>query len=101
MPAVPFRVSHDLPVEDAARRLMAGVPKLEKAIPGGAAVTATQVGDDGMNLRIVAMGQTITVESVLTRDAVTGVVQVPLTLMLMKAQIGQMVESSVARMLKA
>ena len=100
MPAISFNVPHDLPVEVAAERLMAGVPKLEKAIPGGAEVTATRVGDDGMNLRIVAMGQVIAVESVLTGDAVSGTVQVPLALALMKAQIGQMVESSVARMLK-
>ena len=101
MPAISFNVPHDLAVEDAAQRLMAGVPKLEKAIPGGADVTATRVGDDGMTLRIVAMGQVITVDSVLTPDAVSGTVQVPLTLTLMKTQIGQMVESSVARMLRA
>ena len=101
MPAISFHVPHDLSVEVAAERLLAGVPKLEKVIPGGAEVTATRVGNDGMNLRIVAMGQVITVDSVLTEDAVEGTVQVPLTLTLMKAQIGQMVESSVARMLKA
>ena len=101
MPAITFNVPHDLTAAEAAQRLMAGVPKLEKAIPGGAEVTATRVGDDGMNLRIVAMGQVITVDSVLTEDAVKGTVQVPLTLALMKAQIGQMVESAVTRMLKA
>ena len=101
MPTVPFRVSHDLSRAEAADRLMAGVPKLEQAIPGGASVDATRVGEDGMTLRITAMGQVITVESVLTDDAVSGTVGLPLTLTLMKTQIAQMVEQSVARMLRA
>ena len=99
MPAVPFCVPHDLAPDRAAERLLVGVPKLEKAIPGGAHVTATRVGDDGMQLRIAAMGQVIGVDAVLTPTTVEGTVQVPLTLSLMKGQIAQMVETSVARML--
>ena len=100
MSTIAFHVPHDLPSDVAAARLLDGVPQLEKAIPGGAQVTATPVGDDGMSLRIVAMGQVIGVDAVLTAQAVTGTVKVPLALTLMKSQIGQMVEVSVARMLK-
>ncbi len=99
MAKVPFSVTHALPVEIAATRLLAGVPKLEKAIPGGGSVVPTRVGDDGMRLEIGAMGQTITVNAVLTTESVTGTVDIPLMLTMMKSQIADMVETSVARML--
>lgn len=64
-------------------------------------MTATRTGGDGMHLRIVAMGQVISVDSTLTADAVMGTVQVPIMLALMKSQIAQMVEALVGRMLKS
>ncbi|SEN17556.1 Putative polyhydroxyalkanoic acid system protein (PHA_gran_rgn) [Loktanella fryxellensis] len=99
MPKVAFHVPHTLPVEDAAARLLAGIPKLEKAIPGGGTVEAERIGDDGMQLCIGIMGQTIVVDSTLTADSVAGTVDVPLVLTMMKGQIAQMVETAVARML--
>ena len=101
MPTLPFRVPHALPRDEAATRLLAGVPKLEKALPGGAKVAATRVGDDRMLLKINVMAQTINVDSVLTADAVAGTVDVPLMMTMMGGQITQMVESAVARMLAA
>ncbi|KQI67513.1 Putative polyhydroxyalkanoic acid system protein (PHA_gran_rgn) [Loktanella sp. DSM 29012] len=99
MPSVDFNVPHALPKEDAAARLLAGIPKLEKAIPGGGDVQAERVGDDGMILSIKAMGQTITVDSVLSDSAVSGQVKVPLMLAMMQTQIRDMVQDSVTRML--
>lgn len=99
MPSIDFTVPHALSKEDAAARLLAGIPKLEKAIPGGGDVTAERVGDDGMILSIKAMGQTITVDSVLTDTAVGGQVNVPLILAMMQNQIRDMVQDSVSRML--
>ncbi len=99
MPHVPFSVPHSLPVPEAAARLLAGVPKLEKALPPGGHVTAEQIGDDGMRLDIGVMGQTIVVDSQLTPEAVQGTIAVPMMLTMMKGQIVQMVESSVAKML--
>lgn len=101
MPRIPFSVTHSLPIDVAAQRLLAGVPKLEKAIPGGGKVEATQIGEDGMLLRIGVMGQTITVDSILTADAVGGTVEIPLVLAMMKGQISQMVEGAITRMLGA
>lgn len=99
MPKVPFSVPHNLPVPEAAARLLAGVPKLERALPPGGTVTAEQIGADGMRLDIGVMGQTITVDSHLTDDAVQGTVAVPMMMTMMKGQILQIVESSVAKML--
>jgi hypothetical protein len=101
MPRIPFSVAHSLPVEVAAERLLAGVPKLEKAIPGGGQIEATQIGEDGMLLRIGVMGQTIIVVSVLTSDAVGRTVEIPLVLAVMKGQISQLVEGAIAKMLRA
>jgi hypothetical protein len=77
------------------------VPKLEKAIPGGGQIEAPQIGEDGMLLRIGVMGQTITGDAVLTFDAVGGTVEALLVLAVMKGQISQMVEGTIAKMLGA
>ena len=94
-----FTVSHDLSREEAAARLLAGIPKLEEKIPGGAKVSAEQEGEHRMNLTIVAMGQTIRIASRLEEAAVTGDVKVPMMMAMMKGQIVGVVEDAVARML--
>ena len=77
------------------------MPKLENATPGGGQIEAPQIGEDGMLLRIGVMGQTISVDAVLTSDAVGGTVEIPLVLAVMKGQISQMVEGAITRMLGA
>ncbi|WP_394152182.1 hypothetical protein [Loktanella salsilacus] len=101
MPRIPFSVPHTMPVEVAAQRLLNGVPKLEKAIPGGGKVDATRIGEDGMLLRIGVMGQTIVVDAILTADAVGGTVEIPMVLAMMKGQVSQMVEGAITRMLRS
>ncbi|WP_102109717.1 polyhydroxyalkanoic acid system family protein [Oceaniglobus roseus] len=99
MAGVNFHVPHDLDVEEAAARLLAGLPKLERSIPGGGQVAAERVGADGMHLTIGVMGQKIVVRSVLTEEAVSGTVEVPMMLSMMRMQIAEEVERSVGRML--
>ena len=96
---VPFSVPHDLPKEEAAARLLAGVPKLESKLPPGGTVEARRVGDDGMLLEISLMGQHVAVDSLLTDSAVEGQVKIPAMMALMKFQIVGMVTDSVSRML--
>ena len=47
MPATTFTVPHDLTREEAAARLLAGVPKLESLIPGGGSVKAERDNNRG------------------------------------------------------
>ena len=94
-----FTVRHDLSREEAAARLLAGIPKLEQKIPGGAKVEADQQGEDRMLLTIHAMGQVIRIDSRLEEAAVTGDVTVPLMMKMMKGQIVSVVEDAVSRML--
>lgn len=77
------------------------MPKLENATPGGGQIEAPQIGEDGMLLRIGVMGQTISVDAVLTSDAVGGTVEIPLVLAVMKGQIFQMVEGAITKMVRA
>lgn len=99
MAKVPFRVTHTLTQQAASDRLLAGIPKLEKALPGGGTVVASRHGDDRMRLDIGLMGQTIVVDAVLTPEDVSGTVAVPMMLAMMKGQISDMVEDAITRML--
>ena len=54
-----------------------------------------------MLMRIGVMGQTISVDDVLTSDAVGGTVEIPLVLAVMKGQISKTVEGAITKMVRA
>jgi len=99
MASLDFAVPHDLDRAEARRRIEAGLPKLEAAIPGNAEVAAEWQAEDRMHLTIRVMGQTITVDGELTGTEVRGMTAVPMMLSMMAGQIGEMVSDSIRRML--
>ncbi|MGR3453121.1 polyhydroxyalkanoic acid system family protein [Pseudooceanicola sp.] len=99
MAKVEFAVPHDLDAAEARRRIEAGLPKLQAAIPGNAEVEAEWQGAERMVLTIRVMGQTVTVDGEVTETEVLGVTKVPMMMSMMAGQIGDMVTESITRML--
>jgi len=99
MARIDFTVPHDLDQPEARRRIEAGLPKLEAAIPGGAEVTSDWQDQERMVLTIRVMGQTIVVDGAVTGSEVRGETRVPMMLSMMAGQIRDMVTESISRML--
>ncbi len=92
-------IPHSLGVNEAKRRIDAGLPKLEQHIPGGGSVDATWTSDTILDMTITAMGQNVPVQLVVEEALVRGTVSVPMMLKMMSGPISDFVKSSAQKML--
>lgn len=96
---IDFDIPHALGKDEARRRIVAGVPKLEQHIPGGGTVDARWQGNDALAMTITAMGQKVAVDMVVSDGACRGTVTVPMMLAMMAGPISEFVKTSAAKML--
>lgn len=93
-------IPHALGREEAKRRMMAGVGKIARHIPGGAAeVTATWPSEDRMTLNIAAMGQEIAADLDVEERCVKVTLAVPLMLSFMSGPISAIIQRSAEELL--
>jgi hypothetical protein len=96
-----FDIPHTLGKAEAKRRIEAGIPKLERHIPGGGRVDATWTSPEEMKMMITAMGQDVDVHLAVGEAAVQASVAVPLMLSMMSGMISGFVKTSAEKMLAA
>jgi hypothetical protein len=94
-----FDIPHRLGRDEARRRIQAGIPKLERHIPGGGQVESRWLDADQLEMTIAAMGQTITVELAVEDAMVRASVAVPFMLSMMSGAISGFVKTSAEKML--
>lgn len=94
-----IEIPHDLGRDEAKRRVLAGLPKLEQHLPGGGSLTAAWPSDYRLDLTITAMAQTIPVTLGIEENRVIGTVEVPMFLRMMSGQISEFVKTSAQKML--
>lgn len=94
-----FNIPHDLGRDEAKRRIVVGLPKLEQHLPGGGTLSAEWPGDYDLAMTITAMGQTIPVRLAIEAARIAGTVEVPVFLRLMSDQIAGFVKTSAQKML--
>lgn len=94
-----FDIPHQLGKAEAKRRIEAGIPKLERHIPGGGTVQANWTAEDRLAMTVTAMGQKVAVDMVVEEAAVRGSVQVPMMLSMMAGAISGFVQTSAEKML--
>ncbi|MAM37249.1 MAG: hypothetical protein CL949_01795 [Erythrobacter sp.] len=92
-------IPHSLGAVEAKRRIEAGLPKLEQHIPGGGTVDANWTTDTTLDMKIIAMGQTVPVQLLVEDAVVRGTVSVPLMLKMMSGPISEFVKTSAQKML--
>jgi hypothetical protein len=96
-----FDIPHKLGKAEAKRRIEAGIPKLERHIPGGGTVKADWTGPDQVTMTVSAMGQKIPVDMVIEEGLVRATVVVPMMLSMMAGAISGFVQTSAEKMLAA
>lgn len=96
-----FDIPHTLGREEARRRIEAGLPKLERHIPGGGTVDAAWPEPDRLELTIAAMGQKVGVTMAIADEVIHASVAVPFMLSMMAGPIGEFVRASADKMLAA
>jgi hypothetical protein len=96
-----FDIPHKLGKAEAKRRIEAGIPKLERHIPGGGTVQADWTGEDRMAMTVTAMGQKVSVDMLVEDAVVHATVAVPLMLSMMAGAISGFVQTSAEKMLAA
>lgn len=94
-----FDIPHKLGKAEAKRRIDAGIPKLERHIPGGGTVQANWTGEDRLAMTVTAMGQKVAVDMVVEEAVVRASVQVPMMLAMMAGAISGFVQTSAEKML--
>ena len=82
-----FDIPHKLGKTEAKRRIDAGLPKLERHIPGGGTVQAHWTGEDRLAMTVTAMGQKVSVDMVVEEAVVHASVAVPMMLSMMAGAI--------------
>lgn len=92
-------IPHNLGAAEAKRRIDAGLPKLEKHIPGGGTVDANWTTDNKLEMKITAMGQTVPVQLVVEDAVIRGTISVPMMLKMMSGPISEFVKTSAQKML--
>lgn len=92
-------IPHSLGMTEAKRRIDAGLPKLEQHIPSGGTVDAHWTTDNRLNLKIIAMGQTVPIQLMVEDAVVRGTVSVPMMLKMMSGPISDFVKTSAQKML--
>ncbi|WP_246332087.1 polyhydroxyalkanoic acid system family protein [Sphingomonas chungangi] len=95
-----FDIPHTLGKAEAKRRIGAGIPKLERHIPGGGTVQAHWTGDDRLAMTVTAMGQKVVVDMMVEEAVVRASVQVPMMLSMMAGAISGFVQTSAQKMLE-
>lgn len=95
-----FEIPHSLGAAEARRRIEAGLPGLEKHIPGGGTVSPNWTAENRLALDISAMGQTIGVAIEVEDALVRGDVDIPMILSMMSGPIRDFVEKSSRIMLE-
>jgi hypothetical protein len=96
-----FDIPHQLGKAEARRRIQAGIPKLERHIPGGGQVETTWLDEDRVALAITAMGQKVSADLLIEETSVKASVTVPLMLSMMAGPISGFVKTSAEKMLAA
>lgn len=94
-----FDIPHKLGKTEAKRRIDAGLPKLERHIPGGGTVQAHWTGEDRLAMTVTAMGQKVSVDMVVEEAVVHASVTVPMMLSMMAGAISGFVQTSAEKML--
>jgi hypothetical protein len=94
-----FDIPHKLGKTEAKRRIDAGLPKLERHIPGGGTVQAHWTGEDRLAMTVTAMGQKVSVDMVVEEAVVHASVAVPMMLSMMAGAISGFVQTSAEKML--
>lgn len=94
-----FDIPHRLGKAEAKRRIEAGIPKLERHIPGGGTVQANWTGEDRLAMTVSAMGQKVDVEMLVEESSVHASVAVPMMLSMMAGAISGFVQTSAEKML--
>lgn len=95
-----FDIPHKLGKAEAKRRIEAGIPKLERHIPGGGTVQANWTGEDRLAMTVIAMGQKVAVDMIVEEASVHASVQVPMMLSMMAGTISGFVQTSAQKMLE-
>jgi hypothetical protein len=95
-----FEIAHDLGKNAARRRIEKGLPALEKHIPGGGTVEASWIGEDVLDMKVLAMGQTVGVRIEVEDTLLRGEVAVPMMLSMMSGVIRDFIEKSSRLMLE-
>lgn len=96
-----FDIPHTLGKAEAKRRIEAGIPKLERHIPGGGTVEANWTGEDPMAMTVTAIGQKVSVDMLIEDAVVHATVAVPMMLSMMAGAISGFVQTSAEKMLAA
>lgn len=94
-----FDIPHRLGKAEAKRRIEAGIPKLERHIPGGGTVHADWTGADQLVMTVTAMGQNVTVDMAIEEAVVRASLKVPMMLSMMTGAISGFVQTSAEKML--
>jgi hypothetical protein len=92
-------IPHDLGRTEAKRRMMAGVDKVARHIPGGGEVSSSWPSEDRMTLTIAAMGQKISADLDVEDRLVKVRLAVPLMLSFMSGPITAIVQKSAEELL--
>ena len=95
-----FDIPHRLGKAEAKRRIEAGIPNLERHIPGGGTVQANWTGEDRLAMTVTAMGQKVSVDMIVEEAKVHASVQVPMMLAMMAGSISDFVQTSAQKMLE-
>ena len=86
-------IPHNLPKEEVRNRLRTRRPEIKNAIPGGMADVSTDwPNEDCMNLRVVAMGQTVAGRILIEERQVIFEAELPLALSFVEPLIRGAVE---------
>lgn len=92
-------IPHDLGRAEAKRRMMAGVDKIARHIPGGGEVSSSWPAEDRMVLTIAAMGQKVSADLDVEDRLVKVSLTVPLMLSFMSGPITAIVQKSAEELL--
>jgi putative polyhydroxyalkanoate system protein len=93
-----FDIPHSLGKAEARSRINAGLPKLERHIPGGGQLESTWEGDR-LDMTITAMGQKVGVGLLVEDHVIHADVAIPLMLSMMSGPISDFVKTSAEKML--
>ncbi len=92
-------IPHDLGRAEAKRRMVAGVDKIARHIPGGGEVSSSWPSEDRMTLTLAAMGQKISADLDVEDRLVKVRLAVPLMLSFMSGPITAIVQKSAEELL--
>lgn len=96
-----FDIPHSLGKEEAKRRIIAGLPKMAKHIPGGGEVDSSWTTPDHLAMTITAMKQKVGVELEVEESVIRARVAIPMMLSMMGGPIAEFVKTSAHKMLAA